>query len=115
MDVAIPIEDGDFCELLFEHKEKLPDICYLKIMDMLKIHHSGVKNENDIYIELVDNIDKVEPDVMKLIMKKFQHMLKSQIVIVHTNNKSNWSKYIIAITFFSIFILQKINICINKT
>jgi hypothetical protein len=114
MDVAIPIEDGDFCELLFEHKEKLPDICYLKIMDMLKTHHSGVKNENDIYNELVDNIDKVEPDVMKLIMKKFQYMLKSQIVVVHTIKNSNWRVYTLLSIACLFFILHNVNICLNK-
>ncbi len=82
MDVAIPIENEDLCELLFDHKEKLPDNFYLNLMNMLKVYHSGGHNENDIYNELVDNIGQIDPEVMKLIMKKFLHMLKRQIIVI---------------------------------
>ena len=115
MDVTIPIEDGDLCELLFDHKEKLPDSFYLKLMDMLKERHAGASNENEIYSELVDNIGKVDSDVMKLIMTKFLYILKRQIVIVHSINKKVWPTYTLSLIALIFLVLQQINICIKLT
>lgn len=106
MDVVIPIEDGDLCELLFDYKEKLPDNFYLNLMNMLKVYHSGGHNENDIYNELVDNIDKVDPEVMKLIMKKFLNMLKRQVVIIQKS--SSWPVYSLTLVALLFLLLQKV-------
>ena len=101
MDIAVPIENGDLCELLFDCKEKLPDSFYLNLMNMLKVYHSGGNNQDDIYKELVDNIDKVDTEVMKLIMTKFLQMLKKQIIIIQ--KKPSWPIYsltLVALLYF---------------
>jgi hypothetical protein len=106
MDVVIPIENGDLSELLFDHKEKLPDSFYLNIMNMLKVYHAGGQNENDIYAELVDNIDKIDPTVMKLIMTKFLHMLKKQIVIIQ--KRPMWPTYTLTAIALMFLLLEKV-------
>ena len=105
MDVAIPIENEDLCELLFDHKEKLPDNFYLNLMNMLKVYHSGGHNENDIYNELVDNIGQIDPEVMKLIMKKFLHMLKKQIVVI---NRPMWPIYTLTAVALIFLLVEKV-------
>lgn len=110
MDVAIPIENEDLCELLFDYKEKLPDSFYLNLMNMLKVYHSSGHNENDIYNELVDNIGKVDPEVMKLIMKKFLHILKKQVVVI---NRPMWPTYTLTGIAILFFLIEKV--CISTS
>ena len=116
MDVTIPINDGeDLCELMFEHKEKLPDSFYLKIMDLLKVYHSGNQNENEIYSELVNNIDKVDADTMKLIMNKFSSMFKRErevVVVAHHQSRTMWPSYV-ASFFIVVLLVRQVNMCMT--
>lgn len=114
MDVTIPINDGeDLCELMFEHKEKLPDSFYLKIMDLLKVYHSGNQNENEIYSELVNNIDKVDANTMKLIMNKFLPMVKREVVVVtHHQSRTMWPSYV-ASFFIVVLLVRQVNMCMT--
>jgi hypothetical protein len=116
MDVTIPINEGDdLCELMFDHKEKLPDSFYLKIMDLLKVYHSGSQNENEIYSELVNNIDKVDSSTMKLIMNKFLPMVKRErereIVVTH-QSRPMWPSYV-ASFLIVILVVRQVNMCMT--
>ena len=116
MDVTIPINEGEnLCELMFDHKEKLPDSFYLKIMDLLKVYHSGQRNEKEIYSELVDNIDKVDADTMKLIMNKFSSMFKRErevevVIVDQQQSRTTWPAYLVSV-FIIVLFVQQVNMC----
>jgi hypothetical protein len=105
MDVTIPIEDGDLCELLFDHKEELPDIFYIELMNMLKVYHTGGQNEICIYSFLVDHIDKIEPQLIKMFLTNFTSMLRRQTVVIeHPVSISLWP-IVFVVVYFSGFLL----------
>jgi hypothetical protein len=101
METVIQIENETLSEELFEHKEQVPDSFYVQLMDMLKLYHEGAHNEHQIYSILVDNIDTVDPYVMKILMKKMSILFRKHVIVV--NRTVMWPSYFfagMAVTFF---------------
>ena len=104
MDAVIPIEKELLSEELFEHKEQVPDSFYVQLMDMLKLYHEGACNENQIYSILVDNIDTIDPSVMKILMKKMSGLFRKHAIVIHKTVV--WPSYFFAgmtLTFFVVY------------